>query len=148
VPLKVELKPGERILIGESVITNGGQRTRFAIEGNTPILREKDIITADEATTPAKRIYLAVLLMYTSQDPASHHSTYFSLIKDFLEAAPSAMSQINSINNCILTGEMYKALKSAKQLISYEQELIGNENCGPSVRERSQQNLKRARNRS
>ena len=40
--LKVELKPGERILIGESVITNGDQRARFLIDGTAPILRERD----------------------------------------------------------------------------------------------------------
>ncbi|MFL4980399.1 MAG: flagellar biosynthesis repressor FlbT, partial [Xanthobacteraceae bacterium] len=64
--LKVELKPGERILIGQSVITNHDQRARFLIEGNAPILRQKDIMTVDQADTPAKRIYLAVQLMYTS----------------------------------------------------------------------------------
>ena len=71
--LKVELKPGERILIGESVITNSDQRTRLLIEGAAPILREKDIMTPDRANTPAKRIYLAVQLMYTSRD-AQHAS--------------------------------------------------------------------------
>jgi flagellar protein FlbT len=59
--LKVELKPGERILIGDSVITNGAQRTRFLIDGRSPVLRERDIITAEQANTPAKRIYLATL---------------------------------------------------------------------------------------
>jgi flagellar protein FlbT len=134
--LKVELRPGERILIGDSVVTNGNQRTRFLIEGTSPVLREKDIITAAQATTPAKRIYLAVLLMYTSREPAAHHETYFALVRDFLQAAPSAAEQIAVINNRILTGEMYKALKSARQLISYEQDLIGNEDCRPNLRKR------------
>ena len=40
-PLKIELKPHESIIIGESLITNDGERTRFYIEGNVPILREK-----------------------------------------------------------------------------------------------------------
>ena len=39
-PLKIELKPHESIIIGESLITNDGERTRFYIEGNVPILRE------------------------------------------------------------------------------------------------------------
>jgi flagellar protein FlbT len=134
--LKVELRPGERILIGDSVVTNGNQRTRFLIEGTSPVLREKDIITPAQATTPAKRIYLAVLLMYTAHDPAAHHETYFTLVRDFLQAAPSAARQIEFINNQILTGDMYKALKSARQLISYEQDLIGNEDCRPSLRKR------------
>jgi flagellar biosynthesis repressor protein FlbT len=44
--LKVELKPGERILIGEAVITNSDQRSHLLIDGTAPILREKDIMTA------------------------------------------------------------------------------------------------------
>ena len=31
--LKVELKPGERFILGECLITNGDQRTRLLIEG-------------------------------------------------------------------------------------------------------------------
>jgi flagellar biosynthesis repressor protein FlbT len=122
--LKVELKPGERILIGESVITNGKQRTQFLIAGKMPVLREKDIITARDANTPARRIYLAVLLMYTSRDPRAHHATYFALLRELIEAAPSTWPQIEIINNQILTGNTYKALKEAKKLILYEQELL------------------------
>jgi flagellar protein FlbT len=124
--LKVELKPGERILIGECVITNAEQRTRLLIEGSAPILREKDIMTADRANTPAKRIYLAVQLMYTSREPQRHHDTYFSLVRDIAQAAPSTWGHIQSINNHILTGEMYKALKEARKLIAYEEELLSN----------------------
>jgi hypothetical protein len=53
--LKVELKPNERLIIGTAVIRNGDQRTRFFIEGDAPILREKDILTVDSADTPAKK---------------------------------------------------------------------------------------------
>jgi flagellar protein FlbT len=132
--LKVELKPGERILIGDSVITNGEQRTRFLIEGTTPILREKDIMTAEQANTPAKRIYLAVQLMYISGDPMKHHQVYFSLMQDILQAAPSAGKYIANINNQILTGDLYKALKLAKKLIDYEQELLQHATSGPGLR--------------
>jgi flagellar protein FlbT len=124
--LKVELKPGERIILGECVITNDGQRTRLLIEGQMPILREKDILTPELADTPAKRIYLAVQLMYTSRDPRPHHEVYFALVRDILEAAPSTWPYIEGINNLILTGEMYKALKQARKLIAYEQELLSN----------------------
>jgi flagellar protein FlbT len=142
--LKVELKPGERILIGDSVITNGAQRTRFLIEGRSPVLRERDIITVDQADTPAKRIYLAVLLMYTARDPRAHHETYFALVREFLQAAPSAAAYVETINNLILTGEVYKALKAARDLISYEQDLISNEECRPSLRKRLKPDLQPA----
>src|SRR6188768_226835 len=124
--LKVELKPNERILIGESVITNCNQRSWLVIEGASPILREKDIMTPDRANTPAKRIYLAVQLMYTSRDPRAHHDVYFALMRDIVQAAPSTWPYVESINNRILTGDLYKALKEAKNLVHYEQELLEN----------------------
>jgi flagellar protein FlbT len=122
--LKVELKPGERIILGECVITNHDQRTKLYIEGNVPILREKDILTKEAADTPAKRIYLAVQLMYLSKNTAQHQDLYFLLVKDILEAAPSMAPWIDRINNRILTGSLYKAMKEARSLIEYEQELI------------------------
>jgi flagellar protein FlbT len=122
--LKVELKPGERIIVGECVITNADQRTRLLIDGIVPILREKDIMTAERADTPAKRIYLAVQLMYTAKDPQIHHELYFGLIRDLVQAAPSLWPYVEAINNQILTGEMYKALKEAKKLIAKEREFL------------------------
>ena len=38
--LKVELKPGERLIIGTALVRNGEQRARLFIEGDAPILRE------------------------------------------------------------------------------------------------------------
>lgn len=133
-PLKVELKPGERILIGECVITNAGHRAQFVIDGKVPIIREKDIMSPEQANTPAKRIYLSILLMYTSRDARDQHPTYFALVRDLVQAAPSTWPQIEAINNQILTGNLYKALKLAKQLITYEQELISDEPSGAGLR--------------
>jgi flagellar biosynthesis repressor protein FlbT len=132
--LKVELKPGERILIGEAVVTNVDQRSHILIEGSAPILREKDIMTAAQADTPAKRIYLAVLLMYTSREPRSQHDIYFALVRDILGAAPSVRPYIENINNQILTGNMYKALKEARKLINYERELLDHAKRGECLR--------------
>ena len=139
--LKVELKPGERILIGECVVTNSDQRTKLLIEGAAPILREKDIMTPERADTPAKRIYLAVQLMYTSRESKQHHELYFSLIKDLVQAAPSAWTIVEGINNHILTGDLYKALKDTKKLIAYEEELLANATRGSGVRKSSKTNL-------
>ncbi len=135
--LRVELKAGERIMIGEAVITNGDQRTSFVIEGSTPILREKDILTAKRADTPAKRIYLAVQLMYTGREPSAHHDVYFSLVRDIVHAAPSTWPYVEGINNQILTGNLYKALKEATKLIAYEGELITNAKRSEGIRRRS-----------
>ena len=94
--------------------------------------------------TPAKRIYLAIQLMYTTRDPTAHHQIYFQLVRDVLHAAPSTWPFIETINNHILTGETYKALKEAKKLIAYEAELVNHAKRGTSVREDCEQGLKSA----
>jgi flagellar protein FlbT len=142
--LRIELKPGERILIGECILTNHDHRAQFLIEGSVPILREKDIMTADRADTPARRIYLAVQLMYTSRDPRVHHETYFALMRELVQAAPSTWPYLEIINNHILTGEMYKALKDARKLINYEQELLAHAKRGSSLRKSGEADGKRA----
>lgn len=125
-PLKIELKPGEKIILGHAVITNGDQRTRFTLDGSAPLLREKDIMTVKNADSPAKLIYLAVQMMYLDQDVDKHHKDYFALVTDILKAAPSLSPNIASINNHILTGNLYKGLKDAKSLIQKEEELLSN----------------------
>lgn len=122
--LKVELKPGERVIIGETLITNGPTRAQLLIEGQTPILREKDILTAETADTPAKRIYFAIQMMYLQGEVKELQDSYLSLVADFIKAVPSSRSFIEAINHQILTGHLYKALKEAKHLLTYEDELL------------------------
>jgi len=126
VSLKVELKPHERLIIGNCVVTNSDQRTRLFIDGNAPILREKDILTAETANSPARRIYFAVQLMYLDNDISKLRGEYFELVNDIVTAAPSCIPIVDEINNDILTGALYKALKAAKRLIQYEQDLLAN----------------------
>jgi flagellar protein FlbT len=107
------------------VITNIDQRTKLLIEGErVPVLREKDILTPETADTPAKLLYLAVQLMYISPDPQEHHAVYFNLMRDLLATAPQSGGHIQEINNHILSGDYYKALKSARKLIEFEAQLI------------------------
>ena len=124
--LKVELKPKERIIIGDAVITNDESRTRLYIEGNTPILREKDIIRPNEANTPCKKLYVILQLMYLSKDPREHHKSYFEQVSEIQSAAPSTASYFDAINQEILGDNYYKALKEAQKLIRYEEELVSN----------------------
>jgi flagellar protein FlbT len=118
------LKPNERIIVGNCVITNTDQRARLLIDGeNVPILRERDILTPETADTPAKLVYLAVQLMYISPDPQTQHGTYFNLVREIMTAVPSSWPIIEGINNHIMSGDLYRALKEARKLIVYEDKL-------------------------
>lgn len=122
--LKVELKPNERIVIGHAVIRNGDSRAKLFIEGTTPIMRERDIISADEANTPAKRIYFILQLMYLDRDINAYRDQFLTLIEDFMNAAPSAWRYIKPVADHVIQVDIYKAIKAAKDLIEYETELL------------------------
>jgi len=123
--LKITLKPGERIIVGGAVIKNGSSTTNLLVENPVPILRQRDILTREEADTPCKRIYLVVQLMYIDgTDLAAHHKIYWSLVKDLLKAAPSTLPFIDRISDLILGAKYYPALKMARKLIEYEEEVV------------------------
>ncbi len=124
-PLKIELKPHESIIIGESIITNDGERARFYIEGNVPILREKFILREAEANTPSKRIYFVVQQMYLSKGSAELQKLYLEYVRDLQNAAPSLIPFIAPVTENVINNDYYAAIKNADRLIKKEQELFG-----------------------
>jgi flagellar protein FlbT len=123
--LKITLKPHEKMILGTAVITNGPTKCEFVVENKITILRQNSIISPDEANSPAKRIYLAIQLMYVdSSQLSTHQKLYWRLVKDFIDAAPSSLGLVDQINELILNENYYGALKLAKKLIKFEQEVI------------------------
>jgi flagellar protein FlbT len=122
--LKVVLKPFERIVIGQSLITNSETRTTFLIDGEAPILREKDILTAATANTPVKRLYFCIQMMYLENDIPKYQDLYMGFIKDLLEAVPSFRTSIETASRLILSGSLYNSLKEIRKLIAREDELL------------------------
>ena len=123
--LKLTLKAGERIVVGGAVITNGSTVANLLVENRVPILRQKDILSEAQATSPCKRIYLVIQLMYIGDGLTSELSQlYWELVRDVLAAAPSTNDLISQISAYIVDSSFYPALKVAKKLISYEEELI------------------------
>lgn len=121
VSLKITLRPGERILLGGALLTNGDQAAKFRIENEVPVLREKDLLSEEQADTVCKRIYFAIQLMYF--DPAniaSHHKTYWSEVRKLVEVAPSAIPLVDEIGEHIVKERFYQGLKVTRKLIDYE----------------------------
>lgn len=122
--LIIDLKPGEKILIGTAVITNDSQRTRLHIAGEAPILREKDVLQEDEADTPCKKIYFLVQCMYLARNPRDYHPKYFEMLKIVQQAAPSTAIFFMRMNEQIIQGNYYRAMREARDLITHEAELL------------------------
>ena len=126
-PLKLTLKPHERVIIGGAVVTNGASSCHLLIENNVPILRQSDILSESQANTPCRRIYFVIQLIYIDQaQSAELQPVFWELAREVLEAAPSMKNLISRISQFIIENKMYQALKTARKLIQYEEELIKN----------------------
>jgi len=124
-PLAINLRPNERLIVNGVVIQNSAASAKLLIHNNAAVLREKDIITEEGANTPARRIYFAIQCKYLF--PAKD-DTYLPLVHQFIEefeaAAPSTSGITQEIRRQVGAGQLYQALKTAKQLIVREQEIL------------------------
>jgi flagellar protein FlbT len=126
--LKITLKPQEKMILGGAVISNGNNAgCQLIIENKIPILREKDILNENDADTPCRQLYFLIQLMYIDDEGnlAIHQENYWNRVNEIVKAAPSTIGLIDHINENMVSGRFYQALKLAQQLIDYEQEVIG-----------------------
>ncbi|NNE84490.1 MAG: flagellar biosynthesis repressor FlbT [Alphaproteobacteria bacterium] len=124
-PLKLSLPRGEKLVVNGAVIKNDGPDVNLVFENQAHIMRQKDIMTLEEATSPGRRIYLAMQCAYMFTDRhAEHLSDFGSLLSEFREAAPSADPITKKIMQLAQDGDLYGALKECRKLIDYEQEIL------------------------
>ncbi|MEW6187354.1 MAG: flagellar biosynthesis repressor FlbT [Thermodesulfobacteriota bacterium] len=124
-PLKIVLKPKEKVIIGSAVLSNGKVKCELLVENKVPILRQKDIMSLKEADSPCRRIYFVIQLMYMDEGRlAEHHQTYWNLVKELLKVSPGVLGLIDQISEQILGNRYYQALKLTRKLIEYEQEVL------------------------
>lgn len=123
--LKLILKPGEKIIINKAVIVNGNHKSEFILQNKSQVMREKDILTQENATTPAKRVYFTIQMMYLFPENEEDHKGKFNIfLKQFIDAVPSSKELSLSIYDRIQNGEIYGALRECKKLIDYENEIL------------------------
>lgn len=126
-PLRISLRAGERLIVGGAVVRNAGGRTSLLIENDVPILRGREVMSLQDATSPCRRIYFTIQLMYVDEENLADHQRLFTdLVREVVTASPSMAPRLAEIGARIAEGQHYQALKLARQLVAYEEELIGN----------------------
>ncbi len=126
-PLKVNIKPGEKFVVNGAVMVAGNKGASLVLQNEATILLGKDIMQEEEADTPAKRIYFTILLMYLDETGRSdYYPTFMKLAEDFMEA-----TTLNEVRRTLLhivqdvnANKYYRALKTCKALISYETQVL------------------------
>lgn len=126
--LKLSLKPDEKLVINGAVIANVDRRTTLIVHNKASILREKDILQEEDVTTPARRIYFPIMLMYMDQGNTNKYYEEFVLrMTEFMNAisSPEAVNNCVQISRDVMGKNYYKALMNCKKLIEFETSRIG-----------------------
>jgi flagellar protein FlbT len=126
-PLKLSLKPGEKFVINGAVLANGDKRTSLVIQNKACVLREKDILQPKDAKTPARLVYLAIMLMYLDQEASEEPYNEFALrMTEFMGAIQNraVLATCVEISRDVMQGAYYKALIACRKLFDYEQERL------------------------
>jgi flagellar biosynthesis repressor protein FlbT len=128
-PLKLSLKPGERFVLNGAVVQNGDRRGVLVLQNKASVLREKDIMQAEEANTPARRIYFPLMMMYLDEvNAARYYDEFVRRLTEFMGAVrnPEILAECVAISKQCMEREYYKSLMLCRKLIEYEDERLGN----------------------
>jgi flagellar protein FlbT len=119
-PLRFDLGPFEKLYIGKSVLTNNSDRTMFIVEGEAPILRARDVLTAERAIDAVAKLYLCVQQMYLHEDDRKYQNSYAALLTQAISERPASSVQLTNADKLIKGQQHYDALKLLRKLIRQE----------------------------
>jgi flagellar protein FlbT len=127
-PLKIQLKPKERVIINGAVIEGDPTtRTEIVVLNNASVMRQKHILQQSEASTPCKRLYFALQMMYIEPENKDHYvpdyKRYFKDLDDTMTLAPVKTS-LKLIQANVDRDNFYDAMKVCRDLIKVEAELF------------------------
>lgn len=146
-PLKLSLKPGEKLVLNGAVLTNGDKRASLIIQNKACLLREKDIMQPEDATTPARRIYMPIMMMYLDSDNGEQYYNDFALrMTEFMGAIRNreALAYCVEISRDVMSTNYYRALMTCKKLFDFERERLSYDPQG--LPKHAADNRKAARN--
>ena len=126
-PLKVRLKPSEKVVINGAVMTAGDSGATLVLHNKASLLRAKDIMQEEDADTPAKRIYFMIMLMYLDpENKADYMEQYMGFAMDLMSASslPPLKKSLALIHQDVSEGEFYRALKTCRAVMKLESELL------------------------
>jgi flagellar protein FlbT len=127
-PLKIQLKPKERVIINGAVIEgHPDNRTEIVVLNNASVMRQKHILQEGEADTPVKRLYFALQMLYIDEENRPDYDTsykkYHKDLKDTL-TLPIIKTSLVLIDDAVSAGKYYDAMKVCRDLIKVEAELF------------------------
>lgn len=120
--LRITLRDGEKAIVNGAVLRAVG-RTQLMVENKVSILRGREVMRPEEATSIARQLYFATMLAYI--DPAgrdAHQDSVVQLLSLVLASLGTAEARDACVRfaNDLAQSEYYRALAVAREMIAME----------------------------
>ena len=126
--LKLELKPGEKFVINGAVVTAGRSGASLVLHNKAVLLRGRDVMQGEAASTPARRLYFSIMLMYIDPEGCDKYRKRFRGFWDDFSAATTVRQAQDVLRKILATVEAqdyYRAMRLCRELIAYEASVLG-----------------------
>ncbi|AWB25894.1 hypothetical protein DA075_35385 (plasmid) [Methylobacterium currus] len=113
--LRIDLKPHERVIVGNVSIRNVDRRASLTFETKTEFLREKDILAENQARTVCERLYVTLQAVYITDNYIEVENAFISSTTETIKAAPSMGCIYQSLirkSYVIISIKLSKSVKS------------------------------------
>lgn len=124
--LRLTLKPNERLVINGCVIRNADRRQVLVIENHADVVRGVDLLDEDTQPTPVKEAYFFIQSALLS--PNLRDTLTPVIQKKLGQLAPIFHSEIAGhiieAANHVSAQNYYKAMRSLRAVMDYEQDLL------------------------
>lgn len=126
-PLKVNLRAGERIIINGALIS-ADSSIGLTIHNKVTLMLERQLVRPEEATTPARRIYYAIQNAYVAD--AEEQPNWLAQAERYIEdyagatISPPIRKKVREIGLRVSAGEFYVALRLARELFAHDDKML------------------------
>lgn len=124
-PLKIEIKTGDKIIINGAVLENNGPSAKLLVHNKCSILRGKEVMSEEHSNSPASRVYFALQCAYIFPGKKGDYLKLFNnYMQDYLQASPSSAPIIEKILDEVTKDRLYQGLRATQDLLLHEEQIL------------------------
>jgi flagellar protein FlbT len=123
--LHIKMKDGEKVVVNGAVFVSLGN-SHVILENRASVLHSREVMSPEEATTTARRLYFACMLAYIDEPNVEQYRDRIPLLlRDLVELFAEAEAKATCVRvaTLIATNEYYQSLAECRLLIKYEDDL-------------------------
>ncbi|MFV3076225.1 flagellar biosynthesis repressor FlbT [Niveispirillum fermenti] len=120
-PLKLVLRPGEKLIVNGAVIGVGDHPVSLFFYNKVNFLRGREILKEENCDTIEKKLYFIIQLIYIFPEDAELNLMKFGIILDEVRSArPDDAELFDEVQQLVQGGNYYRALKICRKLFPAE----------------------------